>query len=157
MAEPIDPVIRAPRCGWPRVADRVELVGVTLLRDAAYELACLCRLRRVGVVAEFDGVDLFAYPHQSCSEIERAHERVLEMQRAGLCRAPRANPIRWVAALKAGLVLMVRDGLVQRIDVLAHYGISEEEFGGWEARYATLGMRGLDATRPRPALERSHA
>ena len=143
MPEPIDPVLRCPMGGWPKVAVRVELVGVTTLADAAYQLAGMARANRLGFVAIFKARDLYAYPHQSTAEIERGYQRMRDMELAGQCVAPAAGIERWTARRKVGLVMAVAEGFVQRLDALAHYALSDEELSGWEDRYQAFGRPGL--------------
>src|SRR5579875_941443 len=75
MHEPIDPIVPVPRPGgWPRAVYRMELLGALAPEQAYYELACVSRQLRLGVVAEYQGLDLYAFPHQSTSEIARSHQ-----------------------------------------------------------------------------------
>jgi hypothetical protein len=50
---------------------------------------------------------------------------------------------RWTPARKEELVRQVEAGEVELADALARYGVSLEEFGGWKARLARRGRRGL--------------
>ena len=143
MYEPIDPVIPTPRGGWPKAARRVELVGVTQLSEAVYELASLARQTRVGHVAAFEGADLYAYPHQTVAQIERSHIRMRTMAAAGQLKVLTPAVLRWTDMHKVGVVMALRLGMVDRAEVLRTYALSHEELASWEARFEAFGARGL--------------
>jgi hypothetical protein len=82
MPEPLDPPIRTPAGGWPHASLRVDLPATLAPELAFYELAGLSRRFRLGVVAGFHGVELFAYPHQTTDEIARSFLR-LKLMAAG--------------------------------------------------------------------------
>jgi hypothetical protein len=147
MYEPIDPPRPVPPGGWPKATRRVELVGVTSLAEAIYELACLARHERLGQVATFQGSDLYAYPHQTTSEIGRSHETMRRLAGAGQVHVLKPVVKRWTRAHKAGVVLALRLNVIDRYDVLKTYEISEEELAGWETRYAAYGLEGLAVNR----------
>ncbi len=54
---------------------------------------------------------------------------------------------RWVTRRKAEVVAAVRGDLLTRDEACARYGISSEEFEGWEALYDRFGVKGLRTTR----------
>ena len=143
MPEPIDPILRTPMGGWSKAAIRLDLVGVETLAEAAYHLAGLARASRIGVVATFQGRDLYAYPHQSTAEIERGFQRMREMEAAGNAKGLEPKVDRWTALRKAAMVIAIAEGWVQRIDVLATYGVSDEELASWERRMQAFGQDGL--------------
>ena len=147
MPEPIDPIVRAPMGGWSKAALRLELVGVETLYDAAYHLAGLARASRMGVVATFQGRDLYAYPHQTTAEIQNGFARMRQMEDAGSMKGLEPTVARWTAARKFALVFAVREGLIARFDVQATYGVSDEELAGWERRTAAFGCDGLKSTK----------
>lgn len=65
-----------------------------------------------------------------------------------LCQSdlPPADTQRWVASRKEVVVLAVRHGLLVREDALRRYGLSDEEFSGWETALKQHGSRALKAT-----------
>lgn len=65
------------------------------------------------------------------------------MSRADL---PAADTRRWVASRKAAVVRAVAAGLISRRSALETYGLSEEEFAGWERAVETHGEGALRAT-----------
>jgi len=67
--------------------------------------------------------------------------------RLTLADLPPANIVRWVTRRKAEVVAAVSGGLISKTDALTRYGLSEEEFSGWERLYSTHGPKGLRATR----------
>lgn len=67
--------------------------------------------------------------------------------RLTLADLPPANIVRWVTRRKAEVVAAVSGGLISKTDALTRYGLSEEEFSGWERLYSTHGSKGLRATR----------
>ncbi|MEM7781697.1 MAG: DUF1153 domain-containing protein [Pseudomonadota bacterium] len=54
---------------------------------------------------------------------------------------------RWVTRRKAEVVAAVEGGLLTVNDALDRYGLSEEEFVGWQRLYSAHGTKGLRATR----------
>lgn len=80
--EPIDPVVRKPLGGWPKVCFRVELTPYCTADEAVYAVAGLSRALRHGVVADLEGHALYAWPHQSVAEIERTHLAMRRMTTA---------------------------------------------------------------------------
>lgn len=54
---------------------------------------------------------------------------------------------RWVTRRKAEVVAAVSGGLLSREDACERYGLSEEEFSGWQRLYQNHGPKGLRATR----------
>ena len=44
--------------------------------EAIYAVACMTRRWRMGVVAHAFGSELFAFPHQTTSEIARSYQRM---------------------------------------------------------------------------------
>jgi len=67
--------------------------------------------------------------------------------RLTLADLPPANIVRWVTRRKAEVVAAVSGGPISKTDALTRYGLSEEEFSGWERLYSTHGPKGLRATR----------
>ena len=67
--------------------------------------------------------------------------------RLTLADLPPANIVRWVTRRKAEVVAAVQGGLLSKTDALTRYGLSEEEYMGWERLYSTHGPKGLRATR----------
>jgi hypothetical protein len=74
--EPLDPVRKVPEGGWPRALLRVDLLPDMKLRMAIYEVACASRHYWRGVVTDFEGTLLVAWPHQSVDEIARTYQRL---------------------------------------------------------------------------------
>lgn len=64
-----------------------------------------------------------------------------------LADLPPANISRWVTRRKAEVVAAVQGGLLSQKEALRRYGLSEEEYAGWERLYASHGTKGLRATR----------
>lgn len=60
---------------------------------------------------------------------------------------PPADTHRWVARRKAVVVQAVEHGLIPRDEVLERYGLSDEEFGLWEAAVRTHGAEALRVTK----------
>lgn len=54
---------------------------------------------------------------------------------------------RWVTRRKAEVVAAVQGGLLSQKEAMRRYGLSEEEYAGWERLYSTHGQKGLRATR----------
>ena len=65
------------------------------------------------------------------------------MTRADL---PDPNTRRWVASRKAAVVRAVQAGLISREDALKTYGLSDEEYEGWQVLVAEHGEVALKAT-----------
>ena len=65
------------------------------------------------------------------------------MSRADL---PPSSTRRWVASRKAAVVRAVCAGLVGRTEVVATYGLSEEEFDSWIEAVARHGEAALKVT-----------
>ena len=64
-----------------------------------------------------------------------------------LADLPPANISRWVTRRKAEVVAAVQGGLLSQKEALRRYGLSEEEYAGWERLYSSFGTKGLRATR----------
>lgn len=60
---------------------------------------------------------------------------------------PPPSITRWVTRRKAEVVAAVQGGLLTVEDALERYGLSEEEFTGWQRLYSAHGTKGLRATR----------
>lgn len=60
---------------------------------------------------------------------------------------PPANISRWVTRRKAEVVAAVQGGLLSQKEALRRYGLTEEEYAGWERLYSAHGTKGLRATR----------
>lgn len=60
---------------------------------------------------------------------------------------PPANTRRWVVRRKAEVVAAVNGGLLSVDDVCDRYGLSLEEFAGWQRAVDRSGMPGLRVTR----------
>ena len=60
---------------------------------------------------------------------------------------PPPDTRRWVARRKAVVVQAVEHGLIPRDEVLERYGLSDEEFGLWEAAVRTHGAEALRVTK----------
>ena len=91
MTEPIDPPIRAPVGGWPKLMMRLEPVPYSSREEVYYTLACLARRWRVGVIALLDGIEVVGFPHQTTDEIARGHIRELRLARAAAAPDRRAE------------------------------------------------------------------
>lgn len=65
------------------------------------------------------------------------------MTRADL---PSSETRRWVASRKAAVVRAVAHGLMTRESALETYGLSEDEFSGWESAVERYGEAALKAT-----------
>ena len=64
-------------------------------------------------------------------------------------------PTHWVARRKAAIALAVRAGLISLSDACDRYGLSVQEFEGWEAAFEDLGVGGLLAKRPTSKRKKS--
>lgn len=53
---------------------------------------------------------------------------------------------RWVASRKEAVVNAVRHGLIRKEDALRRYGLSEEEFDGWQNAVLRHGRAALKVT-----------
>jgi hypothetical protein len=62
---------------------------------------------------------------------------------------PPPETVRWVPRRKAELVAAVRGGLLSLSDVCERYGLSPEEFLGWQNAMARRGLAGLRVTIPK--------
>ncbi|VXC38611.1 CtrA inhibitor SciP [Sphingomonas sp. 8AM] len=60
---------------------------------------------------------------------------------------PPSNTTRWVVRRKAEVVAAVNGGLLSVDDVCARYGLTVEEFAGWQRAIDRSGMPGLRVTR----------
>ncbi|MEL6473321.1 MAG: DUF1153 domain-containing protein [Pseudomonadota bacterium] len=60
---------------------------------------------------------------------------------------PPPNITRWVTRRKAEVVAAVCGGLLTEDDACDRYGLSSEEFAGWQRLYSKHGAKGLRATR----------
>lgn len=60
---------------------------------------------------------------------------------------PPPNTHRWVVRRKAEVVAAVNGGLLSVDDVCARYGLTVEEFAGWQRAVDRSGMPGLRVTR----------
>ncbi|PZQ61611.1 MAG: DUF1153 domain-containing protein [Sphingomonas taxi] len=60
---------------------------------------------------------------------------------------PPSNTTRWVVRRKAEVVAAVSGGLLSVDDVCARYGLTVEEFAGWQRAIDRSGMPGLRVTR----------
>ena len=60
---------------------------------------------------------------------------------------PPANTGRWVIRRKAEVVAAVRGGLLSAEDACERYGLTAEEFEGWQHAIERHGMAGLRTTR----------
>lgn len=60
---------------------------------------------------------------------------------------PPSETGRWVIRRKAEVVAAVRGGLLSSEDACARYGLTAEEFEGWEKAIERFGMAGLRTTR----------
>ncbi|WP_294198516.1 DUF1153 domain-containing protein [uncultured Sphingomonas sp.] len=60
---------------------------------------------------------------------------------------PPANTTRWVVRRKAEVVAAVSGGLLSVDDVCTRYGLTVEEFAGWQRAIDRSGMPGLRVTR----------
>jgi hypothetical protein len=139
--EPIDPPLRVPTGGWPKAMLRLELTTPCTRDEAVYELACLSRQQRRGCVAHFNGIDLFAWPHQSVSEIGRTYDRLRDSLKAG--GLPPIIVERWTPLRKLEVLNAISSGAMQRTTALQMYGLSEEEMQSWETGLHTRGIDGL--------------
>jgi hypothetical protein len=153
VSEPAEAIVRTPIGGWPSAMIRAEFPATPRTLDlAAYELAAFSRRDRRGYVARYNGRDLVAWPHQTVDEIARTHLRMIAMERDRLCKFPPMDAeVRWVAARKLGVLVMIRDGMMSRAAALRAYELSEEELTSWEDSYARDGLPGLEALNLRGA------
>lgn len=145
IAEPAWPIVRQPTGGWPKTCVRLEFFAVYTLEQAIYELASYSRQMRIGVVANYNGRDLLAWPHQTCREIASFFQYVTS--RSDPPVEPEAPQARWTALRKMSLLLMLKRREVEREDVHRLFGITSEELDSWEDRFARLGMDGLHSTK----------
>lgn len=60
---------------------------------------------------------------------------------------PPASTKRWVVRRKAEVVAAVKGGLLTVDEVCARYGLTQEEFVGWQRAIDRSGMPGLRVTR----------
>lgn len=60
---------------------------------------------------------------------------------------PPRDTRRWVPRRKAIVVDAVRQGIIDRGEACRRYGLSEEEFAGWESAVDAHGLGGLYVTR----------
>lgn len=60
---------------------------------------------------------------------------------------PPPDTLRWVIRRKAEVVAAVRGGLLSLDDACGRYGLTNEEFGAWQAAIDRHGMQGLRTTR----------
>lgn len=60
---------------------------------------------------------------------------------------PPPDTIRWIPRRKALVVRGVREGVIGRWEACKRYGLSVEEFNGWERAIARNGNKGLRVTR----------
>ena len=60
---------------------------------------------------------------------------------------PKPGTTRWVVRRKAEVVAAVNGGLLTPDEVCARYGLSLEEFAGWQRAVDRSGMPGLRVTR----------
>lgn len=60
---------------------------------------------------------------------------------------PPANTTRWVVRRKAEVVAAVNGGLLTVDEVCERYGLTVEEFAGWQRAIDRSGMPGLRVTR----------
>ncbi|HEX8446096.1 MAG TPA: DUF1153 domain-containing protein [Sphingomonas sp.] len=60
---------------------------------------------------------------------------------------PAPSTTRWVVRRKAEVVAAVNGGLLSVDDVCARYGLTVEEFAGWQRAIDRSGMPGLRVTR----------
>ncbi len=58
-------------------------------------------------------------------------------------RLPPANTTRWIASRKAEVVKAVENGVMTIDDALERYGLSLEEFCGWQRKLERDGVPGL--------------
>lgn len=66
-----------------------------------------------------------------------------------LASLPPAGTTRWVVRRKAEVVSAVNGGLLSIDDVCDRYGLTLEEFAGWQRAIDRAGMPGLRVTRIR--------
>jgi hypothetical protein len=62
---------------------------------------------------------------------------------------PPPETMRWVPRRKAELVVAVRGGLLSLSEVCERYGLTREEFLGWQDTMERHGLTGLRVTKPR--------
>ncbi len=60
---------------------------------------------------------------------------------------PPPGTTRWVVRRKAEVVAAVKGGLLSAEDACARYGLTAEEFAGWQQAVDRSGMPGLRVTR----------
>ena len=59
---------------------------------------------------------------------------------------PPTTTRRWVASRKAVVVRAVEHGLIARAEAIERYGLSDEEFDGWQRAVLTHGVEALKVT-----------
>jgi hypothetical protein len=59
---------------------------------------------------------------------------------------PPDDTLRWVASRKAVVVMAVATGLILRSEAMATYGLSDEEYDGWESAIKRHGIKALKVT-----------
>jgi transposase len=64
-----------------------------------------------------------------------------------LADLPKPDTVRWVIRRKAEVVAAVRGGLLTIESACERYGISTEEFMGWQRSIESHGIAGLRTTR----------
>ena len=60
---------------------------------------------------------------------------------------PAADTTRWVVRRKAEVVAAVTGGLLSDDEACERYGLTPEEFAGWQRAVDRVGMKGLRVTR----------
>lgn len=138
MTEPIEPMVPTPRGGWPKALIRLELMPPLSLDDACRECAVMSRNQRRGVIANYSGSMLMAFPHQSVDEIARTWKRMFEM--AG---GARMASDRWTFARKAWVCLGVDTGMLTESQACVTFDLSVEELTSWLVAYRANGPEGL--------------
>lgn len=148
--EPIDGPVRVPEGGWPRALQRMDLLPGIKLDVAIYEIAGASRRLHRGVVADFIGVPLVAFPHQTTDEVAATYGRLREamyaFDREGV-------PERWSSARKAWICAGVMSGATSPAEIDERFGIGSDELAEWLKRFSTFGLPGLSA-RPKIAAVR---
>ena len=64
-----------------------------------------------------------------------------------LASLPPPDTARWVVRRKAEVVAAVTGGLLSQDEACERYGLTQEEFAGWQRAVDRSGMKGLRVTR----------
>lgn len=147
--EPIEPVCGVPQGGWPRALMRLELGLECPIAEAIYEVCRASRQFRRGVVMTINGMDLFAFPHQSCDEVARTWHRLNTPPVAPpkLAPAPVSQTVRWTPLRKVTLVSDIALGRTTFVEACKAHNLTAEELNSWIDGFQAHGLAGVMATK----------